>query len=84
MLRADKLHEGVRSVNALEPVARDGRVVLGVRSPEFHEIGDVPLAGMLFNVFTVRNGRIASIQDYANRGDALRAAGADEPGSRDE
>jgi limonene-1,2-epoxide hydrolase len=80
MLRADELHEGVRSIDALELVAGNGGVVLGVRSPEFHEIGDVPLAGQLFNVFTVRDGRIASIQDYANRAVALSAAGAKEPG----
>jgi ketosteroid isomerase-like protein len=79
MLRADELHEGLRSTHALELVAGEGTVVLGVRSPELDAIGDVPLEGQLFNVFTVRNGRIASIQDCAQRADALRAAGAEEP-----
>jgi ketosteroid isomerase-like protein len=79
MLRADELHEGLRSTDAMELVAGDGTVVLGVRSPELTDIGDVPLEGQLFNVFTVRNGRIASIQDYARRGDALAAAGARAP-----
>jgi hypothetical protein len=54
--------------------------VLGVRSPELQEIGDQPLPGQLLNVFTVRDGRISSVQDYAKRSDALRAAGANEPG----
>ena len=79
MLRADELHKGLRSIDALELVAGDGGVVLGVRSPELVEIGDVPLEGRLFNVFTVRDGRIASIQDYATRADALTGAGAKAP-----
>jgi ketosteroid isomerase-like protein len=79
MLRADELHEGLRATDALELVAGDGTVVLAIRSPEFEQIGDVPLAGRLFTVITVRNGRIASIHDYAARADALRAAGAEEP-----
>jgi limonene-1,2-epoxide hydrolase len=82
MLRADELHEGLRSIDALELVAGDDAVVLGVRSPELDAIGDVPLDGQLFNVFTVRDGRTATIQDYANRADALRAADAAEPGWR--
>jgi ketosteroid isomerase-like protein len=80
MLRADELHEGLRAIGALELVAGDGSVVLGVRSPELTEIGEVPLEGQLFNVFRVRAGRISSIQDYAHRADALSAAGADAPG----
>ena len=79
MLRADELHEGLRSTDALELVAGHGTVVLGVRSPELTEIGDVPLDGQLFNVFTLRNGRIAFIQDYARRRDALAAADAQAP-----
>jgi ketosteroid isomerase-like protein len=80
MLRADELHEGLRAIGALELVAGDGTVVLGVRSPELNEIGEVPLEGQLFNVFSVRGGRISSIQDYAHRADALSAAGAEAPG----
>jgi ketosteroid isomerase-like protein len=80
MLRADELHERFRSVGALELVAGDRGVVLGVRSPELDEIGEVPLDGQLFNVFSVRAGRISSIQDYARRADALSAAGAEAPG----
>jgi ketosteroid isomerase-like protein len=79
MLRAEELHEGLRSTHALELVAGDDAVVLGVRSPELTEIGGVPLHGQLFNVFRLRNGRISSIQDYARRGDALSAADAHAP-----
>ena len=82
MLRADELHTGLRAVRALELVAGDDAVALGVRSPELDAIGDVPLDGQLFNVFTVREGRIASIQDYATRAEALRAAGGADPAWR--
>ena len=37
------------------------------------------LAGQLYNVFRVREGRIAAVADYALREDALEAAGATEP-----
>jgi hypothetical protein len=74
-----ELHDGLRSIDALEVVAGNDTVVLGVRSPELDEIGDVPLEGQLFNMFTVHEGRIASIQDYAKRADALHAAGAHAP-----
>jgi limonene-1,2-epoxide hydrolase len=79
MLRADEFHASVREVDALELVAGTATVVLGVRSPDLDEIGDVPLDGQLFNVFTLRDGRIAAIQDYAKRADALLAAGAQAP-----
>jgi limonene-1,2-epoxide hydrolase len=65
--------------DALELIVGDGTVVLGVRSADLREIGDVPLAGQLYNVFEIRDGAIASVKDFARREDALRAAGADEP-----
>ncbi len=80
MLRADELREGLRSIWALELVAGESAVVLGVRSPALDAIGDVAPPRQLFNVFAIRGGRIAAIQDYATRADALRAAGAEEPG----
>src|SRR5439155_23653327 len=76
MLRADELREGLRSIWALELVAGESAVVLGVRSPALDPIGDVAPPRQLFNVFAIR----AAIQDYATRADALRAAGAEEPG----
>jgi len=82
MLQAHELHEGPRVIDPLELVAGDDAVVLGVRSPELDAIGDVQLDGRLFNVFTVHDERIASIQDYATRAEAIRAAGAADPAWR--
>jgi limonene-1,2-epoxide hydrolase len=78
MLRT-RLADGLPHAHALELVATEDTVVLGVRAPDLREIGDERLPGQLFNVFFLRDGRIAAIQDHAIRGEALRAAGASEP-----
>ena len=64
-------------VEALELVATEDRVVLGVRSTQLQEIGGVPLGGQIFNVFTLSDGRIVRIDDYPRRSEALAAAGAE-------
>jgi ketosteroid isomerase-like protein len=79
MLAAD-LPPGPRTPQALELVAGEGAVVLGIRSPVLVEVGEEPLPGQMLNVFTVHDGRITAVRDYAERADALRAAGAAEPG----
>ncbi len=76
---AGQLHEGLPRVSALELIAGDGTAVLGVRSDELRQIGDVPLAGQVFNVFQVRDGGIVAIQDYRDRDTALNAAAAGKP-----
>ncbi len=68
-------------VEALELVATEDRVVLGVRSTQLQEIGGVPLGGQIFNVFTLSDGRIVRIDDYPQRGQALAAAGAEGRGN---
>ena len=64
-------------VEALELVATEDRVVVGVRSTQLQEIGGVRLGGQIFNVFTLSDGRIVRIDDYPRRGEALAAAGAE-------
>ena len=64
-------------VEALELVATEDRVVLGVRSTQLQEIGGVPLGGQIFNDFTLSDGRIVRIDDYLRRSEALAAAGAE-------
>lgn len=79
MLAGD-LPAGTRAPHAVELVAGDGAVVLGVPSPELVEIAGKPLLGQLLNVFTVRDGRVTAVQDYPGRAVALGPAGAAEPG----
>jgi ketosteroid isomerase-like protein len=72
-----------RDVDALEFTRAGDQVVLGARGPSITEVGEEPLEGQIFNVFTLRDGRIARIVDYRHRGEALAAAGVTEdPGWR--
>jgi ketosteroid isomerase-like protein len=76
----EMLHEQQRDehgVEALELVATEEKVVLGVRSTQLREIGGIPLEGQIFQVFTLREGVIVRVDEYERRGDALAAAGAD-------
>jgi hypothetical protein len=62
-------------VERLELEAAGDRVLLGIAGPDFDSIGDVPLGGEVFLVFTLREGQIVSIHDYRAREEARRAAG---------
>jgi ketosteroid isomerase-like protein len=75
MLREQQREE--HGVEALELVATEEKVVLGVRSTQLQEVGGVPLGGQIFQVFTLREGVIVRVDEYERRGEALAAAGAD-------
>jgi ketosteroid isomerase-like protein len=79
LLRA-QIAEGLPDAYALELVAGESGAVIGYRAAELTDVGDEPLPGQVFNVFTIRDGEIAAIEDFARREEALRAAGVDEPG----
>jgi ketosteroid isomerase-like protein len=64
-----------RDVDALEFIRAGDRVVMGARGPSLTEVGAEPLEGQIFNVFTLRDGRIVRIDDYRRRSEALSAAG---------
>ena len=64
-------------VEALELVATEEKVVLGVRSTQLREVGGVPLGGQIFQVFTLREGVIVRVEEYERRGEALAATGAE-------
>jgi ketosteroid isomerase-like protein len=78
-MRREQLAAGLVRVSAAELVAGDEAVVLGVRSDELREIGGVDLAGQVFNVFRLAEGRIVAIQDHATRQAALVDAAAEPP-----
>jgi ketosteroid isomerase-like protein len=78
-LLAEQLAEGLPQVHALEMIAGDDAIVLGVRSPDLTEVAGVPLPGQIFNVFTVADGRIVAVQDHTGRAAALRDAGVTDP-----
>jgi ketosteroid isomerase-like protein len=74
-----RLAVGPPRAEALEVIRGDTGVGRGVRSGDLQLIADLPVPGQLYNVFEVRDGRIASIRDFIRRRDALHAAGASEP-----
>src|SRR5215216_3932099 len=81
MLREQQREE--HGVEALELIATEEKVVLGVRSTQLQEIGGVPLGGQIFQVFTLRDhdGRIVRVDEDRRRSEALEAAGAEDRGN---
>jgi len=75
LLREQQREE--HGVEALELVDTEEKVMLGVRSTQLQEVGDVPLGGQIFQVFTLREGIIVRVDEYERRGEALAAAGAE-------
>ncbi len=69
-----------RDLDALEFTRASDQVVLGVRGPSISEVDGESLEGQIFNVFTLRDGRIVRIADYRRRGEAFTAAGVTESG----
>ena len=68
------------AVDALELVAAGDCVVLSVRGPELGPPIDETseeVTGQASIVFTLRDGKVVSMQDYMERAAALNAAGAD-------
>jgi hypothetical protein len=78
MLREQQREE--HGVEALELIATEEKVVLGVRSTQLQEIGGVPLGGQIYQVFTLRHHdrRIVRVDEYTRRGQALETAGAED------
>lgn len=78
MLREQQREE--HGVEALELIASEEKVVLGVRSTQLQEIGGVPLGGQIFQVFTLRDqdDRNVRVDEYRRRSEALDVAGAED------
>jgi ketosteroid isomerase-like protein len=67
-----------REVDALEFTRAGERLIVGARGPGIREVEGEPLGGQIFNIWTLRDGRIQRIDDYRRRGEALAAAGVAE------
>src|SRR4051794_30893367 len=76
---AARIEEGFESTAALELSAGENTAVLGVRASALQQIGEESLQGQLFNVFTFAEHRIAAVQDFATREEALRVANVQAP-----
>jgi limonene-1,2-epoxide hydrolase len=66
----------LNEVDAVELLANDEHVVLGVRNHARDELAGVKLEdGQTFTVFTLEDGKIARLRGHVHRADALAAAG---------
>jgi limonene-1,2-epoxide hydrolase len=70
---------GPHQVDALELVASESHVVLGVHDESREELAGVELHGQLFTVFTIDDRQIVQLRDHGHRADALADAGVDDP-----
>jgi limonene-1,2-epoxide hydrolase len=67
---------GPREVDAVELVANDEHVMLGVRNHARDELAGVKLEdGQSFTVFTLSGGKIVRLRGHIHRDDALAEAG---------
>lgn len=63
-------------VEAVEVIAGEDAVAVGLRGPGFNGIpGDLDTVGQIYNVFTLRDGKVVRWRDYLGRQEALAAAG---------
>jgi SnoaL-like protein len=66
----------LREVDAVELLANEQHVMLGVRNHARHELAGVDLEdGQSFNVLTIRDGQIVRLRGHIHRDDALADAG---------
>lgn len=64
-------------LDAVEVIAGEDAVAVGLRGPGFNGTpGDLETVGQIYNVFTVRDGKVVRWHDYLGRREALAAAGA--------
>ena len=67
--------EAKREIGAIELIGGDDHVILHASGGDIVAIEDVPLLDGIYNVFTLDAGTIIRIDDYADRHEALTAAG---------
>jgi limonene-1,2-epoxide hydrolase len=66
----------LNEVDAVELLANDGHVVLGIRNHARDELAGVKLEdGQMFTVFTLNDGKIVRLRGHVHRADALAEAG---------
>jgi SnoaL-like domain len=67
--------EAKQEIGAIELIGADDHVILHASGGDIVAIEDVPLPDGIYNVFALDAGTITRIDDYADRHDALAAAG---------
>jgi ketosteroid isomerase-like protein len=65
-------------IEAVELIGGERHVILHARGGELTAVEDVPLPDGVYNLFAIDDGKVTRIDDYADRGAALSAAGLSE------
>ena len=68
--------EAKQEIGAIELIGGDDHVILHASGGDIVAIEGVPLPDGIYNVFTLGAGTIIRIDDYADRHEALTAAGS--------
>jgi ketosteroid isomerase-like protein len=69
--RRDDLGE----ITAIELLGGEDAAVLHASGGDLVAVEDLPLSDGIYNVFTIEDGKVTRIDDFAERGPALEAAG---------
>ena len=65
-------------IEAVELIGGERHAILHARGGELTAVEDVPLPDGIYNLFAIEDGKVTRIDDYADRGAALSAAGLSE------
>ena len=62
-------------IDAIELIGAEGHVILHAHGADLTAVDDLPLPDGIYNLFTIEDGKVSRIDDFADRGKALSAAG---------
>jgi hypothetical protein len=62
-------------IAAIELIGAEGHAILHAQGADLTAVEDLPLPDGIYNLFTIEDGTVTRIDDFADRGKALIAAG---------
>jgi ketosteroid isomerase-like protein len=62
-------------IDAIELIGADDHAILHANGAGLTAVDDLPLPDGIYNLFTIADGKVTRIDDFAERGKALVAAG---------
>ena len=62
-------------IDAIELIGAEGHAILHAHGAGLTAVDDLPLPDGIYNLFTIEDGKVTRIDDFAERGKALLAAG---------
>ncbi len=62
-------------IGTIELIGAEHHAILHATGPHLDAVEDIPLPDGIYNLVAIEDGRIRRIDDFADRGDALAAAG---------